>query len=309
MSEQSNPGPRPEAGTPSAGSRPAGGTSEGVELGGVQTTRLNKSWVVKTCIYLVVLLGLGVWGLYDGLIVYPNRGRGAASFLEKEYLIQAEEAGSLLRASVQDPETEYERLQAAETELRSRVATAMAENRSADQAEMELARLEWLTALSRIGWLNEQHTVITDASGRLTTLQQEWASRKPPKPLSAFDIPSQWLIAIAGLGLGGWILLLFALVARKKYKYEPRIMRLTLPCGASMTPSDIAEVDKRLWHKFFVTLRTKDGKAYKLDLLRYTPLEQWVLEMEKHTDGYEPPRDETAEPTATDAPAGVPSPM
>ena len=143
-----------------------------------------------------------------------------------------------------------------------------------------------------------QHTEIADPSARLTELQAEWATRKPPKPLSAFDIPSQWLIAVAGLGLSAWIVVLFAAVARKKFRYEPAAMRLTLPGGKSFTPADIAELDKRQWHKFFVTVRLKDGRSHKLDLLRYTPLEAWVLEMEKHTDGYEPPREEPVEAPA-----------
>lgn len=266
---------------------------------GMLTTRLNRTWVIKTAIYLVVLLGLGVWGLVDGLIVYPERGRGAASFLEKEYLAQSEEAGELLRAPIADPRAEFDRLRAAEAAIRTRVAQAQAEQRSADAAEVELARLEWLTALSRISALDPAHTNIADPSARLATLQNEWATRKPPKPLSAFDIPSQWLIAFAGMGLSVWILVLFAAVARKKYRYEPGAMRLTLPCGRTITPSEIAELDKRQWHKFFVTVRTKDGKSAKLDLLRYTPLEQWILEMEKHTDGYEPPVEEPAAPSDT----------
>ncbi|MBL0920637.1 MAG: hypothetical protein IBJ10_00755 [Phycisphaerales bacterium] len=267
-------------------------------LSGPQTTRLNRTWVIKTCIYLVVLLGLGIWGLVDGLIVYPERGRNAASFLEKEYLVQAEKAGELFRASIADPRAEFERLRAVEDDLRMRGAQAKAEQRSADQVEMELARLEWLTALSRIGELDPANTALPDPSARLTTLQNEWTTRKPPKPLSAFDIPSQWLIAVAGLGLGGWIVFLFAAVARKKYRYDPAEMRLTLPCGRTLVPADIAELDKRQWHKFFVTVRAKDGGSYKLDLLRYAPLEQWILEMEKHTDGYEPPVETPAEEPA-----------
>lgn len=281
MTENSNPAPTPPA-----------------NAGGTQTTKLNRTWVVKTSIYLVVLLGLGIWGLVDGLIVYPERGRGAASFLEKEYLSQAEEAGILLRAGVQDPKAEFDRLRAAETEIRQRIAQAQAEQRSPGQSAVELTRLEWLTALHRISALDAQHTAIPDPSARLTELQTEWASRKPPKPLSAFDIPSQWLIALAGLGLSAWIVVLFAAVARKKFRYEPATMRLTLPGGKSFTPADIAELDKRQWHKFFVTIRLKDGKTHKLDLLRYTPLEAWVLEMEKHTDGYEPPKEEPVEAAA-----------
>lgn len=286
--------------TPSASSAPGAGS-------GVLTTKLNRTWVIKTAVYLVVLLGLGIWGLVDGLIVYPERGRGAASFLEKEYLAQSEEAGELLRASIADPRAEFDRLRAAEDTIRQRAAEAQAQQRSAEAAEVELARLEWLTALSRISALDPAHTNIADPSARLTTLQNEWATRKPPKPLSAFDIPSQWLIAFAGLGLTAWILFLFAAVARKKFRYEPASMRLTLPCGRTITPAEIAELDKRQWHKFFVTVRTKDGKSTKLDLLRYTPLEQWILEMEKHTDGYEPPVEEPATQSSDTAVAGAAS--
>ncbi len=64
-------------------------------------------------------------------------------------------------------------------------------------------------------------------------------------------------------------------------------MTLGLPGGHSLTPADLTDVDKRKWDKFFVSLVVKPGhatlggKEVALDLLRYEPLEDWVLEMEK----------------------------
>lgn len=270
----------------------------------MQTTRLNKSWVIKTSIYLVCMLGLGTWGLVDGLVVYPNRGKRAAEYLEMQYLERAQRSGSLLTAAVENPREEYERLRAAEKELEREESEASRAGRTivADQKGAELARLRWLSQLARVGDLNPQHTRmvspdgVSDPARRLTQLQQAWASRSQPKPLSSFDIPSQWVIAGVGYGAAGWILLVLVKASRKRYGYEPESMRLTLPDGRAIEPKDIREVDRRKWDKFFVFLHLKDGSPeIKLDLLRYTPLEKWVLEMEKETDGYIPPEPETAE--------------
>ena len=38
------------------------------------TTRLNKPWLLKTLISAVVLIGFGIYGLYDATVAYPNRG-------------------------------------------------------------------------------------------------------------------------------------------------------------------------------------------------------------------------------------------
>jgi len=46
------------------------------------------------------------------------------------------------------------------------------------------------------------------------------------------------------------------------------------------------------------------GKWRKLDLLRYDPLEEWFLAMEKQTSFYEPPEDTPDE--APDEPPGEP---
>ena len=67
--------------------------------------------------------------------------------------------------------------------------------------------------------------------------------------------------------------------------------------GKRLLPSEIAEVDRRLWHKFFVFLKPSDGSSeVKLDLLRYTPLEDWFLEIEQRTPNYKP--EETPAPEA-----------
>ncbi len=110
---------------------------------------------------------------------------------------------------------------------------------------------------------------------------------KKANPLSRFDIPSQWLITAVGFIGGAWIVALIARVSAKTYRWEPAAQRLTLPGGASVTPADVSEVDKTLWHKYYVELHIKadhpklGGKSVKLDLMRYEPLEAWVLEMEQ----------------------------
>lgn len=267
----------------------------------VETTKLNRGWLVKMAIYLVVLLGLGVWGLVDGIWVYPARGEKVAQFQEREYLAKAQAAGRLLTARIQDPQAEYRNLRDAEGRLTEEMNAARAEGRATQVAEreMSLALLNYLTALSRIGRLDPAYTMPSDPVLRLEELNKALATEKQPKPLSAFDLPAQWLIAAGGLGFGAWIVAIFLIASTRKFRFDPAEDRLTLPGGKSITPADIAEVDKRKWDKYFVFLRLKNGGEVKLDLLRYSPLEQWVLEMEKKTDGYEPPPPDSS----ADAPA------
>ncbi len=269
------------------------------------TTRLNRPWVIKTTIYLVCMLALGTWGLVDGLVVYPNRGKRAAEFLELQYLEQAQRSGSLLTAAVDDPKAEYQRLRDLERQLEREADEANKSGRAvvADQKSTELARLRWLTQLARVGTLSPAKTrmhsadAVSDPARRLTELKQAWASRAQPKPLSSFDIPSQWVIAGVGYGAAAWILFVLLRASRRKFRYEPEPRRLTLPDGRAIEPKDIKEIDRRKWDKFFVFLHLKnDGPEIKLDLLRYSPLEEWVLDMEKHTDGYVPPEEDKPEP-------------
>lgn len=262
------------------------------------TTSINRGWLIKTSIYFLAMIGLGVWGLVDGLVVYPKRGHNAAEFLEKQYLAQAEKAGALSKAPVETPAEELIRLKLAAPDLRKEIEKAGdAGTFAMAEKQMMLDRHEWLIALSRVGWLTPDRTRMlvddagkkaSDPSRRLRELETKWASKTPPKPLGAFDIPAQWLIAAAGLGAGAWILGLTALVASKKYRWDPDRLAITLPGGKTIEPKDIKEIDKRKWDKYLVFLHLKDGSPeIRLDLLRYTPLEEWVLEMERQTDGYE----------------------
>lgn len=274
------------------------------------TTTLSRSWIMKMSIYLLALLGLGAWGLIDAVIVYPARGEKAASFLEKEYLASAQAAGRLLRdASVPDPGAELDRLQAAEREMEQNLASAEQDGRGSAAADLRLnlSRLEWLTALSRIDRLDPANTNFADPSARLTELETRWATEKAPKPLAQWDIPSQWLITGVGFFFAGWIVFLFVTAGARKFRWDPARRAITLPGGKTIAPEDVKEVDKRKWDKFFVTLHMKDGSQHRLDLLRYAHLEGWVLELEKHTDGYEPPVETpaAAAPESENAGAGA----
>mgnify|MGYP001232343498 CR=1 FL=1 len=258
-------------------------------------TRLNKGWLVKMGIFLVILLAFGVWGLYDALVAYPNRGKADAEYRELVYLNAARDAGVLLRADVPDPRAELQALRAREGDLRA-AASAGGTSQTALLARTDMAKLEWLTALGRVGMLRPNHTTFPNPTERREALDVAWQTRTPPKPLSAFDIPSQWLFVIAGFGGSLWLVVLFVKVASKKYRWDPATRTLTLPGGATIAPADIAEVDKRKWDKFFVTLRLNDGAERRFDLLRYTPLEAWILEMERHAPNYVPPRETPSEP-------------
>jgi hypothetical protein len=116
--------------------------------------------------------------------------------------------------------------------------------------------------------------------GELNTYSQ---AAPTPTALHGWDLPVQWSFVAIGFGLGGYLVFLLARCAAtaRAIRFDEKEQRLTLPSGASFVPGDIQDVDKRLWHKYYVTIITNDGVHHKLDLLRYVPLEEWVLAMER----------------------------
>lgn len=272
------------------------------------TTTINRGWRLKMSIITVFLVGLGVWGLVDALIVYPARGARHAEYMRLQYLVAANAAGELLRAGVDNPREELARLTAERSDIVRDLRQTTEGSTLHHRHALRMARLEWLTSLSRIGRVSPEHTQIASPRQDMEGLANEWATKNAPKPLASYDIPSQWIFVAVGFGGAGWLISLMTRVSRVRFRYEPASLRLTLPDGRSITPEQIAEVDKRKWHKFFVTLRLKEGGPdVQLDLLRYKPLEDWVLEMEKQTDGYEEPEaeEDESEEQAQSEPAGA----
>ena len=265
----------------------------------MQETRINNKWSVKIAIFFVALAGLGLWGLYDALIKYPAMGEAAAEWAEREYLAAAQDSGELLVASVPDPDAAMRDLRTQKESLQLESSSAAAGGQ-ARRAITRLKRLEWLESLTIIGQLSAEHTTFDDPQDRLETLRTEHENLNQPKPLAAYDIPMQWVFVVVGFGGASYLAYLMVNVSRRKYRYEEETHTLKLPTGESITPDHIAEVDKRKWDKFIVVLRLKDGSSHRLDLLRYTPLEEWILEMEKLTDGYEAPEED--ESSDEDAP-------
>lgn len=238
----------------------------------MQTTTLNRPWLFKMAIFLVILLAFGLYGLYDATVAYPGRGRRYAETRLYEYLKSSQLSGPLTsRVSVENPREELARLKTASRSL----------------SEPEQRRKEWLESLEVIGRLSPEHTRIAEPDRRYAELQKQWATGGQPKPLEWYDIPVQWLFVAIGIGGALWLAGLFISVARQRYRWDPEAPALHLPGGGIITPADLEDVDKRRWDKFLVYLRLKPthptlgGREIKLDLYRYAPLESWVLELER----------------------------
>ena len=243
----------------------------------LQTTRLNKPWLLKLLIFAIVLLFFGCYGLYDALVAYPNRGLRYASYMQYQYLDFAKKENRLdHRAGIADPVEELARL------------------RKIDRpklTDLEATRMDWLKALEIVGQLKPERTKIDDAPALFEQLKKDWTTsdgaRSAPKPLAAYDIPVQWLYVVLGFGGGLWLLGLLANVSRTKYQWDADSQTLTLPDGNALTPADIEDFDKRKWDKYLVFLKVKPahatlgGQEIKLDLYRHAPLEEWVLTMER----------------------------
>lgn len=277
----------------------------------VQTTRLGRNWLTKTLLFTVLLLGFGTWGLIDALVVYPKRGELDAARRLKDHLAAAEAAGTLTASQLRltDPKGRLAELKSKEAELVARLKQGGPEARA---AQFEQTQSEWLKSLERMWALRPEPRLIDTEKGPprvryyydmregqgyaqsadgtrtpvapdalLKRLVAAASTSNAVTPLSGFDLFVQWLFVAIGFGGGAWMLITLARAAARRYRWEPGAQRLTLPDGKSVTPADLAEIDKRLWHKFFCVLNLKGGGAYKLDLLRYQPLESWVLEMER----------------------------
>lgn len=244
----------------------------------MQTTTINRGWMTKMVIIGLFMFAFGLWGLYDALSAYPNRGERAASFHQHEYLTMLDQKndGSFLnKASVIDPEAEYETLS-----QKSDASTLTPE---------EQPKFYWLRQLKLIGKLKPEYTQVADPRKALEDLKARWATSQTsaPQELSWYDIPAQWLITAVGCGVGLYLFCLIAVVKRTRYHYEPESQRLHLPGGVTLVPADIEVFDKRKWDKFLIYLKIKPGhpqlggKEIVLDLLRHSPLEEWVLAMER----------------------------
>lgn len=275
---------------------------------GELTTSLNRRWLLKMAFVLLLTGGLGVWGAYDGLVKYPNTGLEDAQYKLKQYLDASEKAGAISECSVKDPAKELEDLKGRLAELQQAGDTP---RNNADKA-----RYLWLSALSLVSNLDQttaanqsgspvpedKRTVFTDPGALLKELKAKWDQKATPVALSPFDIPVQYLFMIAGLACALWLLYLVLKCAKTSYRYDPATHRLTLPDGRAFLPTDIDEIDRRLWHKFYVHIKLNgSAEEIKLDLLRFWPLEDWFLEIEKHWPKYVPPAPEEQE--ASGAPA------
>ncbi len=264
---------------------------DGVKGRAMSETTISRNWLAKMLLFMVAFIGLGIWGLIDATVVYPARGETYAEYTEFKYLESMDATGQILRSSVDDPKTALRDLRDRSRELREEFNSLPADGMARARVEAELDRYAWLDALATIGRATPARTTIEAPGERLEELRAEWATKEQPKKLSGFDLPMQWVfVAIGAIG-GIWMGLTIMKVVKTKYRYEESTRTLTLPSGESFSPDQIVEVDKRKWDKFFVTVKLEDGTSHKLDLLRYQPLEEWILEMEKHSPNYEPPEE------------------
>lgn len=311
----------------------------------LQSCSLNRTWVLKMSIFIVVLFGFGFWALFDAAYLYPSRGLGYASLKLRDFLASAESAG-LLRAdkiAFPDPKAELASLNDKHEDLAN---TARREGADARAAAMDLARREYLLALDVVWRLSPTEKPIGDftqntpglppvahalfftpATGEgidqstepgkparrdtldpqklLAQLRAYWASTPPATALSRWDLPVQWFFVLVGFAGGGYLLMLLlrCRAAARRITFDSDAQRLTLATGQSMTPADLRDIDKRLWHKFYATLITESGQEHKVDLLRYVPLEDWVLQMERTRFPERAAEQDKPDDNANDAPA------
>jgi hypothetical protein len=254
---------------------------------------LNPRWRLKLGVIAFIVFLVGCWGLWDATSVYPNRGKKFAEWAKWQYLEQAKNADSedfgifLREASVTDPGAEFARLSAPERMTQNRQDSANPNSSRTKRAAMQMARHQWLEALRVVGMLDAEHTTIESPQRQLDELRQKWSSTSNnPKPLSSFDLLTQWLIMGVCYTVTIVMVIHMMRVASVRYAWEPETMTLTLPDGAKVTPDDLEEIDKRKWDKFIVFLKIRDthdqlgGQEVRVDTYQHTRVEDWILAME-----------------------------
>jgi hypothetical protein len=264
---------------------------------GIRTAPLGKRWLRKMVIFIVVLLAFGSWGLYDAVSVYPARGERFSTWARLAYLEAAEAAdredfGIFIRdSSVPNPAEELARLSQAEQRQRNGADAANTQSPRHLRAVMLNARLTWLEGLSRIGQVNPERTTIENPRAELARLKSELSTAAQPKPLSRWDIPSQWAIMVVCWAVALFLIVRGIGVVSRKYRWQAETMTLTLPGRGSITPDDLEEVDKRKWDKFIVFLKIKGshpslgGQEVRCDTYQHDELEEWILAMERKAFG------------------------
>lgn len=237
-------------------------------------TKVSPKWLGKQVVFIIIVAGFALWALADAVWIYPKRGLEAAEYRKLQYLKIVLAPGVLEKVSVDDPQEEF-------ASLRSRGLTNL--------SPVQKARYDWLEALRNAGMMTPERTRLSAdvARTQMDELDKRFGKSAQPKPLSQFDIPLQWVIlAVCGVIAIIMVLVLIRTVGTT-YQWDPATRTLTLPSGATITPADVELFDKRKWDKFLIFLKIKSGShalagsEVRLDLLRYVPLEDWVLEMEK----------------------------
>ena len=244
-----------------------------------QWTRLNPRWLLKQFAVAALFTGFGLWGLYDALAVYPARGLAYAQYTKYQYLEQAKRkaagASSWGDLSVPDPKGEYERLH---------------KDIEGEKDPVVRAKHDWLDSLAIVGRLSPADTKVENAPTEHDALDKKFNATSGtvniPKKLEWYDIPSQWAIFGVGMLIGGTMFGFAAVVSRTRFGWDPAAQELTLPGGHTLTVPQCEDFDRRKWDKFLMFIKVKPdhptlaGQELKLDLLRYVPLESWIVEME-----------------------------
>lgn len=269
-------------------------------------TTINRKWSIKLLVIIGVSVFMAGFFLFDGLVRYPERGALASEYFEFQYLqsFDKERGGIASLSGVDDPVARLHQLEEKDRTTGSLDAT-------------DRAMAAWLSNLKTINRLVPEATAIPrthfrggqrveSAAQRLEDLTRTWTQKAAPTPLSAFDIPSQWAGMAVCVVIALWVGLSWVRGCSKSYRWDRAASRLTLPGDHALVPADIAEVDKRKWDKLYVSLRIKPehptlgGKTIEFDLLRYEPLEAWILEMERQAF---PQESAPTQPAAATTPA------
>lgn len=212
--------------------------------------RVAPSWWIRAVLVTIMMLGLGLWGIYDYSVDIPRR----------EQMSQRRQLAEDVMLALTPNEDRFlagEKIKSALIIIKA----AQAETVSGEDSAWNETLTIWMTGLQTLSLGGEMNSELKLQVGlRIEAAVLEYGDVQEP---AAYDRPVQWMFISS--------LLFVPFYAWGLIKYAPRIYQLD-PDGTLHLPQkklsrdDIADIDMNRWmSKSTAELVAVDGQRIKLD--------------------------------------------
>lgn len=212
--------------------------------------RVAPSWWIRAALVTIMMLGLGLWGIYDYAVDIPRR----------EQMSQRRHLAETLVLALTPNEDRILANEKFQTAL-VLIETAQAANIPGEDSTWDETLTVWMTGLQTVARGGEMNSELKLQVGlRIEQALLEYGDVQEP---AAYDRPVQWMFISS--------LIFVPFYAWGLIKYAPRVYRLD-PDGTVHLPQeklaagDIEDIDMNRWmSKSTAELVATDGRRIKLD--------------------------------------------